>query len=232
MAESITSLNSVDLTAMHDPYEAFRYLTFRLFASSYVLAIVSSQIYHDGSMGRVSTNERSLGHRPGQDDQCHPVILLALARGHVADRFSRKRVLLITQVPLVVTPSVAILHAWNPQGVSLVVTFSLLRINAVALTFARRLEQPSCKSGSAGLMRTRSPGWQPVRTAAGSRPAASGLLLVFGVAWAYLISGLRCVPRNHDFSAQPAQQPSTKESDGKALSADCVSYSARRCCWQ
>ena len=30
--------------AMHDPYEAFRYVSFRLFAASYGLAIIGSQV--------------------------------------------------------------------------------------------------------------------------------------------------------------------------------------------
>ena len=179
---------------MHDPYEAFRYLAFRLYAASYVLAIVGSQllsatvqwdIYQQtkdpfaiGLVGLISAI---------------PVIVFALPAGHVADKFSRKRVLLITQVPLAVAPAaLAILHARNPQGVSLVITLSLLGANALALTFAR----PTRASILPNLVpRSAYPNafaWMSslFETAAWVGPAISGVLIVFGVSWSYLVSAL------------------------------------------
>ena len=124
---------------MHDPYEAFRYVAFSRFAASYVLAIVGSQVLSATVQWDVYQRTKDpLAIGLVGLINAIPVILLALPAGHVADRFSRKRVLLITQVPLTAAPvALALLNAWNPQGVSLLVTYSLLGANALALTFAR-----------------------------------------------------------------------------------------------
>jgi MFS family permease len=90
---------------MHDPYEAFRYVSFRLFAASYVLAIVGTQI--------LSTTVQWDVYQKTKDPfaigmiglVCAiPVVLFALPAGHVSDRYSRKRVLIITQFPLMAIP--------------------------------------------------------------------------------------------------------------------------------
>lgn len=211
---------------MHDPYEAFRYLTFRLFAASYVLAIVGSQILSatvQWDVYQQTKDPLTIG-LVGLISAI-PVILLALPAGHVADRFSRKRVLLVTQVPLVVTPSaLAILHAWNPQGVSLVMTFSLLGINAVALTFARPARAAILPNLVPRTVYTNAFAWMSslFETAAWFGPAASGLLIVFGVAWAYLISAaclLACLGITLFLPHDQPSEPSVTESDSKALSA-------------
>ncbi len=124
---------------MHDPYEAFRYVAYCQFAASYVLAIVGSQVLSSTVQWDVyqKTKDPMAIGLVGLVGAI-PVILLALPAGHVADRFSRKRVLLLTQIPLTAVPlALALPHAWNPQGVSLLVTLSLVAANAVALTFAR-----------------------------------------------------------------------------------------------
>ena len=118
---------------MHDPYEAFRYVAFSRFAVSDVLAIVGSQV--------LSATVQWDVHQRTKDPfaigmvgliNVIPVILLVLPAGHVADRLSRKRVLLITQVPLMAAPLMfSELNAWNPRGVSLRVTFSLRGVNAL-----------------------------------------------------------------------------------------------------
>jgi MFS family permease len=211
---------------MHDPYEAFRYVAFRRFAASYVLAIVGSQVlsatiqwdvyqrtkdpFAIGLVGLISAI---------------PVILLALPAGHVADRFSRKRVLLITQIPLTAVPlALWVLNAWNPQGVSLVVTYSLLGANALALTFAR----PARASILPNLVpRSAYPNafaWMSslFETAAWVGPAVSGMLIVFGVTWAYLVSGLcllGCFAITLLFPKDAPREPATHEPGWRELSA-------------
>ena len=179
---------------MHDPYEAFRYVAFRRFAASYVLAIVGSQVLSATVQWDVyqQTKDPFAIGLVGLINAI-PVILFALPAGHVADRFSRKRVLLVTQVPLAVCPAtLAMLHAWNPAGLSLAVTLTLLGINATALTFARparasiipnlvpRVAYPNAFAWMSSLF----------ETAAWVGPAISGLLIVFDVAWSYLTSAL------------------------------------------
>jgi len=179
---------------MHDPYEAFRYVTFRLFAASYVLAIIGSQVLSTTVQWDVfqQTKDPLAIGMVGLINAI-PVILLALPAGHVADRFSRRQVLLVTQVPLTAAPvTLAVLHAWSPDHVPLVVTLSLLGANAVALTFAR----PARASIVPNLVpRSAYPNafaWMSTlfETAAWVGPAVSGMLIVFGIAWSYLAAGL------------------------------------------
>ena len=226
---------------MHDPYEAFRYVAFRLFAASYVLAVVGSQILSSTVQWDVyqQTKDPLAIGLVGLINAI-PVILLALPAGHVADRFSRKRVLLVTQVPLVAAPAaLAMLHAWNPEGVSLVVTFSLLGINAVALTFARPARAAILPNLVPRTAYTSAFAWMSslFETAAWVGPAASGLLLVIGVAWAYL----DCWP----FAFWPvwespcfyrmtsrAGTDNKKSQLARRCRLDCISYSAHRCYWR
>lgn len=179
---------------MHDPYEAFGYLAFRLYAASYVLSIIGSQmvaatvqwdVYQQtkdpfaiGLVGLVSAI---------------PVVLFALPAGHVADRFNRKLVLLTTLVPVTLVPAtLAVLHAFRPHEVPLIATFSLLAINAVTLTFGR----PARAAILPNLVpRTAYPNafaWMSslFETAAWVGPAISGVLIVFDVAWSYLMSAV------------------------------------------
>lgn len=190
----LTAWLSMDSIVMHDPYEAFRYVAFRLFAASYVLAIVGSQVLSATVQWDVYQQTRDpLAIGLVGLVNAIPIILLALPAGHVADHFSRRQVLLITQIPLTAAPAtLALLHAWSPDGVPLVVTFLLLGINAVALTFAR----PARASILPNLVpRSAYPNafaWMSslFETAAWIGPAISGVLIVLGVAWSYLVAGL------------------------------------------
>jgi len=211
---------------MHDPYEAFRYVAFSRFAASYVLAIVGSQVLAATVQWDVYQKTKDpftigivglIG--------AIPVICLALPAGHVADRFSRKRVLVLTQIPLLAVPAtLAVLHARNPGGVSLLVTFSLLGANAIALTFAR----PARSSILPNLVpRSAYPNafaWMSslFETAAWVGPAVSGVLIAFGVSWSYLASSLcllGCLGITLLLPADVPREPAAHESGWRALSA-------------
>lgn len=211
---------------MHDPYEAFRYVAFRRFAASYVLAIVGSQVLSATIQWDVYQQTKdpfSIG-LVGLINAI-PVILLALPAGHVADRFSRKRVLLITQIPLMAAPlALSVLNGWNPQGVSLAVTFSLLGANALALTFAR----PARASILPNLVpRSAYPNafaWMSslFETASWVGPAVSGVLIVFGIKWAYLTASLcllGCLGITLLLPVDPPREPTKHEPGWHALSA-------------
>ena len=164
------------------------------FAASYVLAIVGSQVLSSTVQWDVyqKTKDPFAIGLVGLVGAI-PVILLALPAGHVADRFSRKRVLLYTQIPLTVVPlALAVLHAWNPQGVSLLVTLSLVSANAVALTFARPTRASILPNLIPRSAYSNAFAWTAslFETAALVGPAVSGVLIAFGVKWAYLVAGL------------------------------------------
>ena len=209
---------------MHDPYEAFRYVKFCQYAVSYFLAIVGSQMLSStvqwdvyqktkdplaiGFVGLVSAI---------------PVILLALPAGHVADRFSRKRVLLLTQIPLTVVPlALAVLHAWNPQGVSLLVTLSLVGANAIALTFARPTRASILPNLVPRSAYSNAFAWMAslFETGALVGPAISGMLIAFSVTWAFLAAGLcllGCFGITFLFPSDKPSPPEKHESDWRAL---------------
>lgn len=211
---------------MHDPYEAFRHAAFRLYAISYWLAIIGNQVLSATVQWDVYQHTKdplTIGF-VGLVNAI-PVLLFALPAGHVADRFSRQRVLLLTQVPLVVAPiSLALLHLWNPSGVSLTVTFSLLALNAISLTFARparaallpnlvpRSAYPNAFAWMSSLF----------ETAAWVGPALAGFMLIFGLAWSYLISGvclLSCLSLTLFLPRDVPSEPKVHEPGWRSLSA-------------
>lgn len=184
----------MDVGHVHDPYLAFRYLPFRLFAASYWLAIIGSQILAatvQWDVYQQTKDPMSIG-LVGLVGAI-PVILLALPAGHVADRFSRKRVLLLTQVPLTLAPAcLGCLHWGSTHGVSLPVTFTVLTVNAIALTFARPARAAILPNLVPRHVYPNAFAWLSslFETAAWVGPAIAGGLIVFGVAWSYLTSGL------------------------------------------
>lgn len=178
----------------HDPYEAFRHVAFRRFAVSYVLAVVGSQILSATVQWDVYQQTKdafSIG-LVGLVNAV-PVILFALPSGHIADRFRRKHVLLVTQVPLALCPAtLALLRLWNPGGLSLAVTLTLLGINSTALTFARPARSSIVPNLVPRAAYPNAFAWMSslFETAAWVGPAVSGLLIVFDVAWSYFVSAL------------------------------------------
>jgi MFS family permease len=75
--------------------------------------------------------------------QALPVILLALPAGQVSDTFARKAVLMFTQVILVICPALlaALTYFAHSSPHFVAATFTIVLINAVALTFARPARQ-------------------------------------------------------------------------------------------
>lgn len=125
-----------------DPYAAFRIAAYRLFIASFILATVSSQVSS-------STIKYEVYESSGNSDaslgfiglaQAVPLLLFALAAGQVVDTFSRKRVLLITQIVLALCPG--LLAALYFAGrLTPTMTYFILGVNAVGLTFARPARQ-------------------------------------------------------------------------------------------
>lgn len=216
----------MDSTDMHDPYEAFRYVSFRLYAASYVLAIVGSQVLSATVQWDVyqQTKDPFAIGLVGLINAI-PVILFALPAGHVADRFSRTRVLSITQVPLTLAPAaLAILHAVSSQHVPLVVTLSLLSVNAIAQTFGRPARASILPNLIPRSVYPNAFAWMSslFETAAWVGPAVSGLLIVFGVGWSYLMSALCmlvCFMITLFLPNIAPSKPTAHEPDGRALSA-------------
>src|SRR5690349_18752873 len=96
--------------AKHDPFAALRYQNFWIYVSSYAIAVVSSIMLSTCAKYEVNELTRNSTSGPsfylGLLAACGavPVLALSIFAGHVADRFSRKSVLLITQVILTAMP--------------------------------------------------------------------------------------------------------------------------------
>jgi nitrate/nitrite transporter NarK len=141
---TVAALDRSPRPAEHDPYAALRLPVYRLFMANYGLAVVGSGVMTvaiQWELAKATNSPMVMGLLGGL--QALPVILLALVAGHVSDRFSRKRVLMVTQVALVMCP---LLLAWlvhYEHGAThyLAWVFLIILINAVALTFARPARQ-------------------------------------------------------------------------------------------
>lgn len=210
----------------HDPYAAFRHGTFRLFSASYVLAVVGSQVLAATVQWDLyqQTNDELAIALVGLVNAV-PLILLALPAGHVADVYSRKRVLMVTQVFLAAAPlTLAVLNWSYPAGVSQWLTLTIIGANSVALTFAR----PARSSIIPRLIpRTAYPNafaWMSslFETAAWIGPAVAGGMIVLGVAWSYFFSGvclLGCMAITLFLPADEPVPPTAAEPAWRSLSA-------------
>jgi MFS family permease len=125
----------------HDPYAALRTREYRLFAASFVLAVVGGQIQSVALAWQVyqqTKSPMSLGWLGGI--QVIPLFLLALPAGQLADVVSRRKLLLVTQV-LLATCSLALAGLTTYLSASptklLPAMYGVLLLNAVTLTFAR-----------------------------------------------------------------------------------------------
>lgn len=131
-----------DVPAKHDPFAALRFSNFWIYVSSYAIAVISSVML--STCAKYEVNELTR-HTPegasfylGLLAACGavPVLTLSIFAGHVADRFSRKGVLLITQVVLSIMPFLFALLSL--RGVhSVWVIYAIILVNGIALTFAR-----------------------------------------------------------------------------------------------
>lgn len=211
---------------MHDPYEAFRYLSFRLFAVSHVLAIVGGQILTATVQWDVYQRTKDPFAIGLIGLVCAiPVFVLALPAGHLADRFSRKRIWLITQVPFIATPAaLAALHLMYPQQISIVTTLSLVGANAAAQTIGRPARVSILPNLIPRSAYSNGFAWNSslFETASWVGPAISGVMIVFGVATSYLAAAIclsGCFLVTLFLPLDPPAPPCRHEPDGKALSA-------------
>ena len=89
-------------SAGHDPYAALRFPGYWLYSIGWMISVIGQQvqsvavqwqIFH--RMGSASSGALALGLVGGV--QAVPVLLLALPAGHLADRFDRRRIILVSQ---------------------------------------------------------------------------------------------------------------------------------------
>src|SRR5437879_3921429 len=98
----------------HDPYAAFRFGGFRLFTIGNLLSIIGRQMLAVAVEWEIYARTHSataLG-LVGLVIAV-PVVALSLPAGHLADRFSRKRIILVSQIFSAITSAALALVSWK-----------------------------------------------------------------------------------------------------------------------
>src|SRR5205823_8588524 len=111
--EAPPAIRSVALPS-HDPYAAFRFANFNLYMTGNLLAIVGRQMLAvavEWEIYRRTHSATALG-LVGLVIAI-PVVALSLPAGHFADRFSRKRIILVSQIFSALTSIALALISWQ-----------------------------------------------------------------------------------------------------------------------
>jgi MFS family permease len=137
---NVPALDDSPAPAAHDPYAALRLRDYRLYALSFIAAVIGAQVQSVAIAWQVyqKTNSAlSLGWIGGI--QVIPLFLLALPAGHLSDIVSRKKLLLATQWMLAAWGVLLAFLSYYHHDSSLFVPamYGIVLINAITLTFAR-----------------------------------------------------------------------------------------------
>src|SRR5437588_8866626 len=124
----------------HDPYTAFRSRGFRFFTTGNLLSIIGRQMLAvavEWEIYRRTHSATALG-LVGLVIAI-PVVALSLPAGHLADRFSRKRIILVSQIFSALTSISLALVSWQHLAIP---QMSILRqgngvLSAIAAVFER-----------------------------------------------------------------------------------------------
>src|ERR1041385_7099588 len=99
---------------LHDPYAAFRFRGFSFFTAGNLLSIMGRQMLAvavEWEMYRRTHSATALG-LVGLVFAL-PIVTLSLPAGHLADRFSRKRIIKVSQLLSAITSAVLALISWK-----------------------------------------------------------------------------------------------------------------------
>src|SRR5213083_1977771 len=176
----------------HDPYAAFRFGGFSLFTAGNLLSITGRQMLAvavEWELYARTHSATALG-LVGLVIAV-PVVALSLPAGHLADRFSRKRIILVSQIFSALASLALALVSWKHLSIPLI--YLLLFIGGVARTFnwaARSSFFPTLVSRDAFANAVT---WNNSVFQIGSvvGPAISGLLVAYvGFPFVYLLDAL------------------------------------------
>lgn len=124
----------------HDPYAPWRIVPYRLFASSFTLAVIGSQVFATTVLWQVFELTRD-PLKVGYIGLINlaPVLCLGLFAGQLADRISRKKILVSMQLVLALCPAILawLIHTHPNWELALPVTYLIVLLNSIALSFGR-----------------------------------------------------------------------------------------------
>jgi len=135
-----TTLDDETPSLRHDPYAPWRIGPYRLFASSFALAVIGSQIFATTVLWQVyelTKDPLKVGYIGLLN--IIPVLCLGLFAGQLADRVSRKKILISTQFLISLCPATLawLIHRHPHWPLALPVTYLIVLLNAIALSFGR-----------------------------------------------------------------------------------------------
>lgn len=164
--------------AAHDPYAAFRFSNYRFYAFGNFLSVIGRQMVDvsiDWEVYQRTHSPRMLGY-VGLTTAL-PVILFAIPAGQVADRHSRRKILIITQF-LTALASGGLAY-WSSTGQNLTWMFALLFLAGSARAFGWAARAPFMSNLVPSPVLSNAVTWNSSLFQTGSviGPAIGGLLL-------------------------------------------------------
>ncbi|HMJ06697.1 MAG TPA: MFS transporter, partial [Chthoniobacterales bacterium] len=109
-----TAVGSLERTGRHDPYGAFRFRNFTFYAAGNLVSAIGRQMLTIAIEWEIyaRTNSATALGLVGLAIAL-PVVLLSLPAGHIADRYSRKTILLCTQALSAICSLALALISWR-----------------------------------------------------------------------------------------------------------------------
>ena len=189
----IQSDSMTDVAAPHDPYQAFRFPNYRNFAAANAMAVLGSQIQIVAIGWELWNRTHSMADLGWLGlVQAAPVMAFALPSGHVADTYSRKNIIIVTQLIAVLSAlGLAVLAATRlPVALWLPLAYAMAFLRSSAMTFFRPARNAILPSLLPNEAFTNAVTWnssiQELSSMIG--PAAGGLLLAVSLPASYALA--------------------------------------------
>jgi MFS family permease len=181
----------LDPHARHDPYAALRFRDFRLFLAGWIVSVIGSQILEVAvAWDLYQRTQNALSLAWVGLVSAAPIILLALPAGQIADRFDRRRVMIITQIVTTICAVALGILSFHPGP--LVAIYSILFISAIG----KALGWPARSALVPSLVPTHvfasAVAWNTMafQTAATAGPALGGILVSWNHNIPYFVTAL------------------------------------------
>lgn len=191
----LASPRSVTDTAPHDPYAAFRIGDFRSFVIGFFLSVIAGQVQTAAALYEIyqkTKSELSLGWVALA--LAIPMLLLALPAGHLADRYSRRRIFMLAQIACGICALGLAWVSWarSDWRYSTHAMYLLLGLGNAAATIGRPARASLLPSLVPPEVFPNAVTWYSSIFESGSvlGPAIGGLMCARSIPAAYLISGL------------------------------------------
>ncbi len=172
----------------HDPYEALRLRDYRLYVFGWMMAAIGAQIKGVGVGWEIyerTGDVLSLGIAGGV--QAIPLMLLALPAGHLADMFSRKKIIILSLVLQVMCSAGLVAFSYFEGPIPLM--YGLLFLGSMVMTLGRPARSalvpllvPAETFSNAAMWNS-----STFQLASMVGPALGGLVVAFSIPLAYLL---------------------------------------------